>query len=72
MREGKCCGTCRWHGIDMDGEWYCVCMYGEYGGYITGYKDCCDDWEECDDKRGNNSGINRRRIKQFSGNVGRT
>lgn len=46
MAEKECCGTCRFHRIDDDGEWICVNEDSEYYTDYTEYGDWCEEHEE--------------------------
>lgn len=42
----ECCGTCRFHRKDDDGEWICVNELSEYYTDYTSFEDSCVDYEE--------------------------
>ena len=42
----QCCGTCKFHRTDDNGEWICVNDMSEYYALKTDYSDVCVDYEE--------------------------
>lgn len=42
--NNKCCGTCKFHRTDDNGEWVCVNDLSEYYALETDYSDMCVDW----------------------------
>lgn len=44
--DKECCGTCRFHRTDDDGEWICVNEDSEYYTDYTKYGDWCEEHEE--------------------------
>ena len=42
--DKECCGTCRFHRTDDNGEWVCANDLSEYYALETEYGDTCDDW----------------------------
>lgn len=47
----ECCGTCKYHEHErIDDGWVCVNPDSEYYSDWTEYGDCCDDWEERDER----------------------
>ena len=40
----QCCGTCKFHRTDDNGEWVCTNDLSEYYALETEYGDTCDDW----------------------------
>ena len=44
--EKLCCGTCRFHTHDRDGDdWFCANPNSIYGDKITDYYDVCEEYE---------------------------
>lgn len=48
MTKEQCCGTCRGHRQDRDGEWVCENPLSAFYQDWTGYKDSCEDYEARD------------------------
>lgn len=47
--ETKCCGTCKWHEIDLAStspDWVCCNEESEFWSDYTAYADCCEEWDE--------------------------
>ena len=44
--DKECCGTCRFHRIDDDGEWICVNDISDNYTDYTDDGDSCVDYEE--------------------------
>ena len=42
----QCCGTCKFHRTDDNGEWVCTNDLSEYYALETDYSDVCVDYEE--------------------------
>ena len=40
----QCCGTCKYHRTDDNGEWVCTNDLSEYYALETDYSDGCVDW----------------------------
>ena len=45
MTREECCGTCKWHRKDDDGDWYCANYDSEYYTDWTEYTDVCTEHE---------------------------
>lgn len=47
--DEKCCGTCKWHQIDVDDkshkDWVCGNHDSDYYADFTDYGGGCADWE---------------------------
>jgi len=47
MSREECCGTCKWHKHDNEGDaWICTNPDSEYYVEYTEYRDCCEEHEE--------------------------
>jgi len=44
--ETCCCGTCRHHSKDDNGDWMCVNAKSDYCADWTEYNHSCEEWEE--------------------------
>lgn len=44
--NNECCGTCKFHRTDDNGEWVCTNDLSEYCALETDYSDVCVDYEE--------------------------
>ena len=45
----QCCGTCKFHRTDDNGEWVCTNDLSEYYALETEYSDMCVDWDGRDE-----------------------
>ena len=45
----QCCGTCKFHRTDDNGEWVCTNDLSEYYALETDYSDGCMDWSVRDE-----------------------
>lgn len=41
----ECCGTCRWHRKDIEGDWVCMNDESDYFTDWTEYDYHCEEWE---------------------------
>ena len=47
----QCCGTCKYHQFENVNDGYvCVNSDSEYCADWTEYSDCCEEWEERDER----------------------
>lgn len=44
--ENECCGNCRFHQKDRDGEWICTNSDSDYDTDYTDYQFVCEEFEE--------------------------
>lgn len=42
--NNECCGTCKFHRTDDNGEWVCTNDLSEYYALEADYSDMCVDW----------------------------
>ena len=48
----QCCGTCKYHQFENVNDGYvCVNSDSEYCADWTEYSDCCEEWEESDERQ---------------------
>ena len=48
----QCCGTCKYHKFENVNDGYvCVNSDSEYCADWTEYSDCCEEWEERDERQ---------------------
>lgn len=48
MEYKECCGTCKWHEIEVAStypDWVCCNEDSPYYTDYTGYRDACSEWE---------------------------